>query len=706
MNMRVKDLMIKNVPTLYTNDTILDALQCFTKIQSNMIPIVSESDQLLGLLTKSKIIQALANGSSRKDIIEPFISYEPIFISPENLISDTREKLLAHQIGHAPVVNQDMKPVGVLSTAQILFGYEKAYDLMDSRLSLLFNHLNFGLVSVNRNQKVQSINAFAEDMLTLTETAQSTEQTVQNEEIIQIVNKVLIDQENEVKDTLSLNGLRIFIRCYPLIEKNKVVGAMLIMEDITELEKTVEELRLTKEWEERLRSVIELAYDGFMIVNKHGNITMMNDGFCELFNVTEQDFLGTSVKEAYPELAIHDVLDKNIKINNVAKLIGSAQCILTVLPILDGTEVIGAVCKITYRGLKHLQEALTRVDKLEKQVSYYQQELHGRKGIKYSFNDIIGDSPAITKVKTEAYAAAQSISTVLLLGDSGTGKELFASGIHAASRQTGKFIQVNCAAIPADLLESELFGYDEGAFTGAIKGGKKGKLELAQNGTLFLDEIGDMPLLLQTKILRVLQEKEFEPIGGHRTIRLNTKIIAATNQDLQQLILNEQFREDLYYRLNVMSLHIPPLRERIEDIPEITETIIDRLNQSGFQIKGITHSALTKLLNYHWPGNVRELHNILERAANLTVDGYIGTEQLPEMLSMREEPTDVSNQMQLVGNSVETSEPPTYYEARDTQEKNAIINALKETNGNKAAASRLLGISRTWLYAKIKQYEI
>lgn len=704
--MRAKDLMIKNVPTLYTTHTILDALKCFTCIQSNMIPIVSKNDRLIGIVTKSKIIQALANDSSKKDIIEPFISYEPIYILPENLVSDTREILLAHQIGHAPVVNEDMKPIGVISTAQILFGYEKAYDLMNSRLSFLFNHLNFGLVSVNLTQIIQSINAFAQDMLTLTDSAHSTEQMIQNEEIIHILEKVLINKETEVKDTLSLNGLRIFIRCYPLFEKNKIVGAMLLMEDITELEKNVEELRLTKEWEERLRSVIELAYDGFIIVNKSGEITMMNDGFRELFNAKEQDLLGTSVKEAFPELAIHDVLDNHIKINNVAKLIGSTQSIVTVLPIQDRDELLGAVCKITYRGLKHLQEALTRVEKLEKQVSYYQQELQGRKGIKYSFNDIIGDSSAITKVKTEAYAAAQSISTVLLLGESGTGKELFASGIHAASRQTGKFIQINCAAIPADLLESELFGYDEGAFTGAKKGGKKGKLELAQSGTLFLDEIGDMPLLLQSKILRVLQEKEFEPIGGHRTIRLNTKIIAATNQDLQQLIVNEQFREDLYYRLNVMSLHIPPLRQRIEDIPEITETIIDRLNKSGFQIKGITHSALTKLLYYHWPGNIRELHNIIERAANLSVDGYIGTEHLPEVLSLQSEHKEDRAHLQLTNTPIEKNTTQTYYDIRNTQERNAILHALKETNGNKAAASRLLGISRTWLYAQIKKYGI
>ncbi len=221
------------------------------------------------------------------------------------------------------------------------------------------------------------------------------------------------------------------------------------------------------------------------------------------------------------------------------------------------------------------------------------------------------------------------MSTVLIVGESGTGKELFAQGIHAASGQMGPFIQVNCAAIPLDLLESEFFGYEEGSFTGAKKGGMKGKFELSQNGTLFLDEIGEMPLTLQTKLLRVLQEKEFQPIGSSKTIHLNTKIIAATNQNIEQMVEDGTFRADLYYRLNIMRLDIPPLRQRMEDIPDIIQIIINRLNQSGFYVKSVTHSALTKLMKHTWPGNVRELHNILERAANLTTSEYIEDEHIP-----------------------------------------------------------------------------
>lgn len=699
--MFVKDLMTREFQTIQIEHTIQETLHCFTKIQSNIIPVINSSGILIGIITKNKIIHALANGASQTETIESMVNHEPIYIFENDLIIETRNLLLSYRIGHAPVVNQDMKPIGILSTTQILFGYEQQFDHMQSRLSLLFSNLNFGLISVDTKMNVNAFNPFAEQFLKFPHESLRKDIFIEHEGISSLLKQVLIYGEKDANMKISLNGYSLLMRCYPLIERNQIIGAMLLIENMTQLERTVEALEFSKEWEEKLRSVIELAYDGLIIVNQKGEITMVNDGFCELFNTTQNKLINYNVKDIYPQLAIHDVLKSGIKMNNVAKMIGTTQCLITVLPIHDEDEMIGAVCKITYRGLKHLQEALNRVTKLEKQVTYYQKELQERKGTKYSFANIIGDSPIIQKVKKEAFAASQSLSTVLLLGESGTGKELFASGIHVASKRNGKFIQVNCAAIPADLLESELFGYSEGAFTGAKKGGKKGKFELAQNGTLFLDEIGDMPLLLQTKLLRVLQEKEFEPIGSNQVLSLNTKIIAATNQNLQHLIADNQFREDLFYRLNVMNIHIPPLRDRKEDIQDITEAIIEQLNQAGFSIKGVTHYALTKLLQHEWPGNIRELYNALERAANLTIDGYIDASNLPNFQQTNELPSIKPPNQTIVNH-----ESMIYKEALETKEKQLIENALIEANGNKAKASRILGISRTWLYTQMKKYNI
>ncbi|MBP2240248.1 transcriptional regulator with PAS, ATPase and Fis domain [Cytobacillus eiseniae] len=346
-------------------------------------------------------------------------------------------------------------------------------------------------------------------------------------------------------------------------------------------------------------------------------------------------------------------------------MIQGQQCLISILPIMKNGETISAVCKVTYRGLTHLHTALTKVRKLEKQVNAYQTEISDLKGTKYTLFDFSGELEAIRKIKHEATLASKSMSTVLIIGDSGTGKELFAQGIHVSSGQMGAFVQVNCAAIPADLLESELFGYADGAFTGAKRGGMKGKFELAQNGTIFLDEIGDMLLPLQTKILRVLQEKEFQPIGSSKTIHLNTKIIAATNQNIEQLVREGKFREDLYYRLNIIRLNIPPLRKRMVDLPDITYEMINRLNQSGFYIKGITHSALTKLMKHSWPGNVRELQNVLERAANLKTGDYIDGDDIPTFNDLLKENADPHYPS------------PTYKEIFQKSEKEMIVAALK-----------------------------
>ncbi|WP_342514447.1 sigma 54-interacting transcriptional regulator [Sporosarcina sp. FSL K6-1522] len=702
--MLVKDFMIKDFPTLFLHHTLQDALLHFANIQTNIIPIIDEQRTLIGVLTKNKLIQALADGLPTSFILESLITREPIYIAQEDSISQTRQLLLEHQIGHAPVLNQQMEPIGILSTTQILYGYEKVFDQMESRLSLLFNNLNFGLFSVDRHMNINAINPLADEIL-----SNSSGGTIANADILDLLTGILSNHEPVMKRKVQINGYSLFIHSYPLIERNQLVGAMVIMDDITQLESVAQELQFSKEWETKLRSVIELAYDGFILVNQQAETTMVNDGFCELFNIHEKDVLGQPIINTYPELGIQDVLKTGVKLNNVAKLIGKTQCLITILPIKDKTEVVGAICKVTYRGLKHLQDALNKVTKLEKQVTYYQQELHDMRGTKYSFADIIGDSAAIQHVKKEALAASRSLSTVLIVGESGTGKELFAHGIHAASSQPGLFVQVNCAAIPTELLESEFFGYADGAFTGAKKGGKKGKFEMAQNGTLFLDEIGDMPMPLQTKLLRVLQEKEFEPLGSNRLITLNTKIIAATNQNLEALIKEGKFREDLYYRLNIMRLNIPPLRKRIEDIPDIIDAILARLNQSGFYLKGVTHAALTTLLHYSWPGNIRELQNNLERAANLTQDGYIDIQHLSTPFNQQNTATrDIPHLPQPTTEitSAQNIATNNYREAIDHKEKSLILAALKEANGNKAQASRILGISRPWLYAKLKKYQI
>ena len=296
-------------------------------------------------------------------------------------------------------------------------------------------------------------------------------------------------------------------------------------------------------------------------------------------------------------------------------------------------------------------------------------------------------------MKAMALHVAPSKATLLIQGESGTGKELLARAIHQSSKRKGHtFIAINCGAIPENLLESELFGYEEGSFTGARRGGKLGKFELAHNGTIFLDEIGDMPLHLQVKILRVLQERRIERVGGLRSIPLDVRIIAATHRDLDAMVKTGEFREDLYYRLNVIPLTIPPLRDRLEDVPILVKFYLDYYSTvTDRSVSGITKETIDIMTKYPWPGNVRELGNVVEYCVTMVAGGEITSETLPQRIKNdpKLEAQNSSLNLKLI-------------------ERETILKALVLMNreGHKADAAKLLGISRATLYRKIKDYQI
>lgn len=313
-----------------------------------------------------------------------------------------------------------------------------------------------------------------------------------------------------------------------------------------------------------------------------------------------------------------------------------------------------------------------------------------------AFDKIISISPIMQQIKNEARLISRGTSNVLIMGESGTGKEILARAIHTESRRRGQFVKVNCAAIPETLLESELFGYCDGAFTGARRGGKAGKVEIAHEGTLFLDEIGEMSPGLQTKLLEVTQDHSITRLGDTHPRKVDIRIIAATNQDLEKLVEEGKFRLDLYYRLNVVSFKLPPLRERREDIIPIAMATIERFNALiGQSVSGISPEAINILEMYHWPGNVRELENVIERAMNFVTSGLITPECLSNYLIQR-----------VVGLNNDTKDSqqadnPFHAKLRAVQ-KQIILDAIELAKGNKAKAAKMLGISRSTLYEKMK----
>ncbi|OQO98975.1 sigma-54-dependent Fis family transcriptional regulator [Geobacillus sp. 44C] len=410
---------------------------------------------------------------------------------------------------------------------------------------------------------------------------------------------------------------------------------------------------------------------------ERSQITIINKHFTEFI---KSESLPQYIKQGKPVTN----LDVNI-INSKGRYL-NFSCRLH--PLLVDTQVEGAILFLTKPALRQEKEKSSRY------------------GTRFSLDDIIGSSPAITALKEQARKIAKSESTILIRGESGTGKEVLAQSIHRMShRSNGPFVAINCAAIPESLLESELFGYEDGAFTGAKKGGKPGRFELAKGGTLFLDEIGDMPLYLQAKLLRVLQERRIERVGGTKSIEVDVRIIAATHKDLESMIANNQFREDLYFRLNVIPLYVPPLRERKEDLYELIQYYMNKFcKRFGKEPKRFSSQALKKIFDYHWPGNVRELENMVEYIVNLEIGDLVTVSSLPASIrEASEDKMDITKEKQELQKLNDFS--PSVYSVNEIEEQ-LIIKALQRfgasTEGKRKAAKEL-GISLATLYRRLEK---
>ena len=365
------------------------------------------------------------------------------------------------------------------------------------------------------------------------------------------------------------------------------------------------------------------------------------------------------------------------------------------IPIRRKGRVVAVFGQVMFKDVRDVRKLAENLRLLESKVELYEKELITLRSTKYTLDSIIGVSPALSRLKQDAAQAAANQLPVLITGESGTGKELFAQAIHhAGPRAIHPFVRINCAAIPKDLLEAELFGYEKGAFTGASSEGKPGKFELAEGGTVFLDEIGDLPKEMQPKLLRVLEEKEFERVGGTRLVRADFRLIAASNQDLEKMMEEGRFRKDLFYRLNVIPLHIPPLRERKEDILPMARAMLEQISSDASLTEiALDLQAERAMLKYDWPGNGRELSNVLERILSSLSGDTIHLCDLPFYL--------YRSRKQLPGSGRKSLKT-----IQASAEREAIRYALESTNYNKAKAAGLLGIHRTALYKKMKKFNL
>ncbi|WP_198020925.1 sigma-54-dependent Fis family transcriptional regulator [Virgibacillus alimentarius] len=448
------------------------------------------------------------------------------------------------------------------------------------------------------------------------------------------------------------------------------------------------------------------AYEGLAVVDKQGVIQIFNEAYSRYVGVSQKEAVGRPADTVIDGTRLPVVLQTGVPERSQAHRLQGHNLVVHRLPIWKNNEVVGAVGMLVYEGVSEIYQVIERMEQLDRGMQYVKQKLDSKLKVsmkdKVRFEDILGDSQVISQTKKLAIKASKTKATVFISGESGVGKEQFANAIHDMGvTAEGKFVSVNCASIPENLIESELFGYEEGTFTGAKPGGKIGKFELADGGTLFLDEIGEMPLNIQAKILRVLQERKVYRIGAHDGIPVDIRIIAATNKNLKQMVKEGDFREDLFYRLYVIPIHIPPLRIRREDIPPIVAHKLQELSKKyHMEEKTIDKKLLSKFNQYDWPGNVRELTNVLERLFVLSEDQHITNNEFSNILFPENEmktPKLIFDQQRRFENMEEQM---------SKEEKQAILSALEKTDGNKSQAAKILNISRATLYNKLTRFKI
>ncbi|MBN8208202.1 sigma 54-interacting transcriptional regulator [Bacillus sp. NTK071] len=561
---------------------------------------------------------------------------------------------------------------------------------------IILDSTHDGMIAINVDEEVTLFNRSAEKITGISK-AQAGGKLIGSLMASSMLPRVLSSGQPEInQEQLLPNGRKIITTRIPMFdEEGKRIGALAVFKDMTAIEEMAQEVTNLKSIQSMLEAIIQSSDEAISVVDEHGKGLMINPAYSRLTGLERDEVIGkpatTDISEG--ESMHMRVLRTRKPVRGVQMKVGPSkrEVVVNVSPVIVDGRLKGSV------GVIH---DISELHSLNNQLQRARQIIRTLEA-KYSFEDIIGNSEEMTFSIQQAKLAASTPATVLLRGESGTGKELFAHAIHNASdRKYNKFVRVNCAAISESLFESELFGYEDGAFSGAKQGGKRGLFEEANGGSIFLDEIGEISLTTQVKLLRVLQEREIVRVGGSKPISINVRVIAATNAKLEKRIMDGSFREDLYYRLNRLPIQIAPLRQRKEDIAALADHLITKINQDyGRNVEGITPAAAEYFKEYDWPGNVREFENVLGRIVIHmdTSESMIDLDHIPSLLSEQKDAELLS---------VERTPEKTLSQLVDEFEKKTISQTLDHYDGNKTATARALGVSLRNLYYKVEKHEI
>ncbi len=689
----VEQMMNKNFRVLRQDDTLRTVVEYYQEYKINTLPVVNDEENLIGVFPKKRLYKALLEGASLDTPLLPYMVDHPVFVTVDRTYDEYSlvVRVTKSQVDNVVVLDRNNKVAGMIGTAEYL---KESLNVITSSSALLESvfRVNYeGIIILDREGYILRVNPAAQNMFQLNFSE------VKGRNLKEVLPEITVSDQLEIGLKKTVKSLPVIINHVPIFENEKYVGSSFAFLDISDMEKIAQELEIVKGLQTTIDGVLSASSDGVFVSDTSGTIKYVNERACKLVSQPCDQIIGKPIQSLLQTNSpIHIAKSGAVEVDSCD--IEGKKCIVSHIPIKSGSEgdadITGIVSTVYLNDNAVTEEIARKWFYLKQQVQYYKAELEKRGGSCSRFDQIITNNAEFKKIKKEALFIARSSSTVLLTGESGVGKDMFARGIHEASpRAKQPFIKVNCVSIPETLFESELFGYAPGSFTGALKNGKPGYFERAHLGTIFLDEIGDMPMSIQAKLLQVLQEKEFMRVGGTSKQTVDVRIIAATNRDLREAIAKKTFREDLFYRLNVIEFHLPPLRERPEDIIPLAESFIEKYNGIlGSKVTGIHEQAKKVLQEYSWPGNIRELENAVERAANFVWEGEIGVENLPgQIIKLEHEPA---------------ASFASYRGSLIDFEKEMLLDVLKKANGNRSAAARMLNLSRSAFYDRLAKYEI
>jgi PAS domain S-box-containing protein len=574
---------------------------------------------------------------------------------------------------------------------------------MKKEIELILDSTHDAMIAVNKKGIITVVNKAA-GMLTGQDSdaviGKPIEEIVENTRLLFILKTGIseLNQRQKLRDTVIVTN-RMPVRN----EKDEVIGAIAVFRDISEVIELATEITNLREMQGLMTAIFNATQDAISVVDQNGYGVMINPAYTRLTGYSEKDIIGRhcTVDLSSGESVHLKVLESGLPVKSTRIRTGhmKKEVLVEAAPIIVNEQLSGSVAVI--HDLSEINRLLVELDQAKQIIRNLE--------AKYTFEDIKGRHSGLLVAVEKARMAAETPATIILRGESGTGKELFAHAIHNASaRRYNQFIRVNCAALTESLLESELFGYEEGAFTGAAKGGRMGLFERANSGTIFMDEIGEISLTMQTKLLRVLQEKEVVRVGGSNSIPVDVRVISATNVDLEKAVAEGSFRKDLYYRLNVFPIQIPPLRDRKEDIPELVDFLIQKFNQEyGRNVSDISDEAMESISMYDWPGNIRELENFVGRAIiNMKIaEKTINSSHLPALAQMRS--TQAQKRLNLAYERAVNVEQKIENRSLDellAEAESKIIKAtLEACSGNREMAAERLGVSVRSLYYKLQK---